>query len=112
MARKKFRKNRLLGFQENFAFTRKESLCILLTYTYNMASNDYGIQRAPLSFVRGGHYSYSNGNLGNRGSNGYYWESKVNNAAGAYDLYFHSAYLHPQYNYTKGNGFSARCVAR
>ena len=93
-------------------YSGKGSYQYLLTYTYNMASNDYGIQRAPLSFVRGGHYSYSNGNLGNRGSNGYYWESKVNNAAGAYDLYFHSAYLHPQYNYTKGNGFSARCVAR
>ncbi|MBQ2660142.1 hypothetical protein IJF86_01885, partial [Candidatus Saccharibacteria bacterium] len=84
----------------------------LLTYTYNMASNDYGIQRAPLSFVRGGNYSYGNGSLFYRGSNGYYWESRVDGAAVAYYLYFYSTYLHPQYNSGKGYGFSARCVAR
>ena len=77
-----------------------------------MASNDYGIQRAPLSFVRGGYYFYSNGNLNNRGSYGYYWESKVYGAASAYFLYFYSTYLYPQNGNSKGNGFSARCVAR
>ena len=94
-------------------YSGKGSYQYLLTYTYNMASNDYGIQRAPLSFVRGGLYNYSNGNLNYRGSNGYYWESKVYNAANAYGLGFYSAYLnHQNYYYYKGYGFSARCVAR
>ncbi|MBQ2660353.1 hypothetical protein IJF86_02980, partial [Candidatus Saccharibacteria bacterium] len=69
-------------------------------------------QRAPLSFVRGGLYNYSNGNLGYRGSLGRYWESKVYGAAYAYYLLFRSAYLSPQYYDYKGLGFSARCVAR
>ena len=63
-------------------------------------------------FVRGGYYSYSNGNLYYRGSYGYYWESRVYNATYAYSLLFYSTGLVPQNNYYKGYGFSARCVAR
>ena len=62
--------------------------------------------------VRGGLYNYSNGSLDLRGSYGYYWESKVYSATNAYYLLFYSTLLFPQNNYNKGNGFSARCVAR
>ena len=93
-------------------YSGKGSYQYLLTYTYNMASNDYGIQRAPLSFVRGGYYVYSHGSLYYRGSFGYYWESKVYDATYAYYLRFYSTFLSPQNNYSKGDGFSARCVAR
>jgi len=63
--------------------------------------------------VRGGFYRYNNGNLDDRGSDGGYWESKVNNATLTYYLSFASTGLYPQYNYRdKGVGFSARCVAR
>ena len=80
--------------------------------TYNMTSNDNGIQRAPLSFVRGGNYYYSNGSLYNRGSNGYYWETRVNSGTLAYFLTFYSTSLRPQYYYNKGYGFPLRCLVR
>ena len=77
-----------------------------------MTTNDNGIQRAPLSFVRGGYYNYSNGNLDYRGSYGYYWEARVYNANYAYSLCFGSTNLNPQSNRNKGYGFSLRCLAR
>ena len=80
--------------------------------TYNMTANDNGIQRAPLSFVRGGYYLYSGGNLNYRGSNGYYWESRVGSGTTAYGLGFYSTDLTPQYGNLKGYGFSLRCLAR
>ena len=77
-----------------------------------MTSNDNGIQRAPLSFVRGGYYNYSNGILDLRGSDGFYWETRVNSGAIAYHLDFYSTNLRPQYSSNKGYGFSLRCLAR
>ena len=77
-----------------------------------MTTNDNGIQRAPLSFVRGGDYYCSNGTLYGRGSYGYYWEARVGNASNAYLLNFYSTNLGPQNASNKGYGFSLRCLAR
>ena len=68
--------------------------------------------RAPLSFVRGGRYNYSDGSLNDRGSLGYYWETSVYAASLAYRLSFNSTGLLPQYNGNLGYGFSLRCLAR
>ena len=93
------------------AYTGKGSYKYLMD-TYNMTTNDNGIQRAPLSFVRGGYYLYSNGGLNYRGSNGYYWEARVRSASVAYSLYFGSTFLAPQNHYDMGLGLSLRCLAR
>ena len=77
-----------------------------------MSGNDAGIQAAPLSFLRGGAYLYSSGNLYNRGSNGRYWESRVNSDTHGNDSLFLSTTLYPQYTGNKGYGFSLRCIVR
>ena len=55
--------------------------------------------------------SFSNGTLVNRGSNGFYWSSTVNNASYAYYMSIDST---AQYTDTtiKSYGFSVRCVAK
>ena len=80
--------------------------------TYNMTDNDAGIQSAPLSFLRGGDFGWSSGNLYNRCSDGYYWESRVYSSSHGYSLYFYSTSLNPQYYNTKGYGRSLRCIVR
>ena len=80
--------------------------------TYNMTDNDAGIQSAPLSFLRGGYFSWDSGTLGNRGGAGYYWESKISSGTGARYLGFSSANLYPQGASLKGGGFSIRCVVQ
>ena len=80
--------------------------------TYNMTSNDAGIQSAPLSFLRGGYFYWSSGNLLDRGSYGYYWESKIHSVTNARNLYFYSTALGSQDTYAKGRGFSIRCVVK
>ena len=85
---------------------------------YNIApekkngSNDFSIQSSPLSFVRGGWYSYSNGSLGEVGSGGLYWEGEVLNTTNAQYLSFWSTGLNPQRDSSKGHGWSIRCVVR
>ena len=83
-----------------------------LMNTYNMSGNDAGIQAAPLSFLRGGYYYYSNGGLNNRGDRGYDWESRVDSDTYAYRLVFQSTSLNPQNSNYKGSGFSLRCIVR
>ena len=82
--------------------------------THNMSSRDYGINSAPLSFVRGGSYGlYGTGDIYETGIVGKYWESLVDDAtSGARYLFFSSARLDPQYRESKGYGFSIRCVVR
>ena len=67
------------------------------------------------SFLRGGNYVYNNGNLGDRGDRGRYWESRLHSSTNAYNLYFYSTYLGPQGTYGifyRGYGYSIRCVVR
>jgi uncharacterized protein (TIGR02145 family) len=54
--------------------------------------------------------SNSNGALGNRGSNGYYWSS-TGNGSNAYRLDFNSGSVDPVYLSSRLSGFSVRCVA-
>ena len=75
-------------------------------------NRDTIIHYSPLSILRGGYYYYSNGNLDDRGSNGFYWEGKTNSETYARYLHFASTRLLPQYNSNKGDGYSIRCVVR
>ena len=85
----------------------------LINTTYNMqnsgSNRDTPVHFAPLSLVRAGWYNYGNGDLGYKGGNGFYWESKAN-GTNAYNLNFNSGNLNPQNNNNKGNGFSIRCL--
>lgn len=63
-----------------------------------------------LGFGLNGYYNYINGNLYNRGSNGYYWEGKAFSGTYARYLGFSSTYLYPQSTSSKGDGFSVRLV--
>ena len=105
------------GFWQLAKYSGSGSYWGLLANTYNMTSssrgpNDYGIHSAPLSFIRGGYYYYSNGSLSDRGERGSYWESKVADADNAWILWFGPTLLIPQLNGDKGNGYSIRCVVR
>ena len=89
----------------------------IIPHHNHFVNNDNGIQRAPLSFVRGGLYHYSDGNLAYggldyRGSYGFYWVPRVNNANYADRLDFGFARLRPQNLIDKGEGLSLRCLAR
>ena len=66
----------------------------------------------PLSFLRSGSYYWQAASRNSRGSYGYYWESRINSVMVAYNLYFSSSTLYPQNNYSRGYGFSVRCVSR
>ena len=79
--------------------------------TYNMTSNDAGIQSAPLSFLRGGLYFYSLGLVGERDT-GYYWDSKTSSDISAWSLDSSSTRLNPQNSYNKGFGLFIRCVVK
>ena len=86
----------------------------LFVDAYNMRNGTGGnnADSAPLSFVRGGDYEpgYSIDYL--IGRYGLYWESKVESATVAWNLYFHSTALLPQDYENKGRGFAIRCVVR
>ena len=60
--------------------------------------------------MRGGHYYYSNGNLYNQSSLGYYWSRRLANATGGHYLTFASGYVNPQYSYYRGDGIPLRCL--
>jgi len=55
-------------------------------------------------------YRYnSSAGVTNQGTGGYYWSSSRYSANYAYYLYFSSAALSPQGNYSRASGFSVRC---
>lgn len=57
-----------------------------------------------------GNRNNSNGQLNNRGNNGYYWSSTENSSINGYNMNFNSAGANVN-NDNRTNGFSVRCVA-
>ena len=57
-----------------------------------------------------GNRNNSNGQLNNRGNNGYYWSSTYNSTTNGYNLNFNSGSTNINNN-NRSNGFSVRCVA-
>ena len=53
---------------------------------------------------------YNGTSLRNRGTSGYYWSASRNGSSYAYYLYFDSGGVYPQYNNSRGLGFSVRAV--
>ena len=87
----------------------------LLTTTYGMGNNAdsaAAMHLSPLSIPFSGNYGWSNGNLGYRGSNGYFWSSTPGGSTNAYNLNFYTAGVNPAYNLNKTSGLTVRCVAR
>ena len=66
---------------------------------------------APLSLVRGGFYNYSTGNLGSQSSYELYWSRRLLNAIDGSLLSFDSGSVRPQNSRSRGDGFTARCLA-
>ena len=75
------------------------------------ANNYSGQLQNPLNFNRPGYYNWDNGALYYRGAVGYFWSSTAYSTTLAHGLLFYSTYFYPQYGYSKGYGFSVRCVA-
>ena len=73
---------------------------------------DTFLQINPLSFSRIGYIDYFGGTFYNRASSGFYWLFNHLSRTRAYNFYFGSHYLNPQYDYGRGNGFAIRCLAR
>ena len=81
----------------------------------NSTEADSGIKSLPLSFVRSGFYTHSNGNATNRHDYGLYWEphaARFGNDFYGYYLSFRGAHIVPQTNYDVGRGDSLRCAAQ
>ena len=77
----------------------------------NSQADGYILQQ-PLSFFRSGYYDYSSAaSRYGRGSYGTYWESRINSNTHSNSLDFYSTSLNPQNGYTRGDGFSVRCVS-
>ena len=94
--------------------TTKSWINLLFT-SYSLQDNgdsSTSAQKTPLSLVYSGDYDWVNGNLSNRGSNGFFWSSTPYSAAGAHNLYFSSTRLVPQGGYHKLGGLTIRCVVR
>ncbi|MBR2709583.1 hypothetical protein IKE72_00705, partial [Candidatus Saccharibacteria bacterium] len=75
------------------------------------ANNYSGQLQNPLNFNRPGYYNLSNGALYARSAGGRFWSSVGYSATDAHYLNFHSAAFRPQDGYSRGFGFSVRCVA-
>ena len=58
--------------------------------------------------MRGGRYS---GNLDYQSSRGRYWSRRLRNATFGYSLFFDSGSVLPQDSRSRGDGFTARCLA-
>ena len=84
------------------------------TYRANISGSlaDSILLSQPLSFLRSGYYNWQAASRNYRGSNGYYWESRISSVASAGSLYFNSSLLNPRSSSDRGYGFSVRCVAR
>jgi uncharacterized protein (TIGR02145 family) len=87
----------------------------LITTTYGLASSSAGslaLRANPLYFNLSGDYEYDSGAMGSQGSSGFYWSSTAySSATDAYNLYFGTSRIRPQFGHSKGFGFSVRCVA-
>ncbi|MBR3180888.1 hypothetical protein IKF63_02315 [Candidatus Saccharibacteria bacterium] len=55
---------------------------------------------------------WNSGNLGSRGTFGYFWASTPNSYTDSRSLYFLSTNVYPKRNNAKPHGFTLRCVAR
>ena len=64
------------------------------------------------SFLRSGYYDWGNGVLDYRAWDGLYWSFKAYSGPSAHHLGFYPTWLAYQNGYSKGAGFSVRCVAR
>jgi uncharacterized protein (TIGR02145 family) len=63
-----------------------------------------------LFFPAAGYRNYSTGALGNVGLYGHYWSSTPG-ATGAFNLTINSGRVYPAFIYSRGYGFSVRCVS-
>ena len=67
---------------------------------------------SPLTFLRSGRYNYSSGSLDLRTSVGSYWSGHYYLITNSHYLLFSSTNLSPQDGYTRGYGYTLRCLAR
>ena len=65
---------------------------------------------APLSLVRGGNYYYDGGLLRYQVNNGYYYIRRAHASTEGNSLGFSSGHTSLQNNYTRGYGFTLRCL--
>ena len=89
----------------------------LLVQIANYSLQDNGdsstnARKTPLSLVYSGVYSWVDGRLHARGSNGYFWSSTPSSTVRAHYLVFYSTRLIPQHGGNKIYGFTIRCVGR
>ena len=88
----------------------------MITVAYEIGDNEAGsikIKQIPLRFNYTGRYYYSNGNLPQETSYGYYWSSTAYSSTRAYYLNFYSGSVRTSNLIVdRGDGYALRCVAR
>ena len=75
------------------------------------STQDSIILHEPLSFVRGGYMNYISPPYWNRGSQGYYWTSRIMQGR-AVRMYFDKSELTTYERHASRTGMSLRCVSR
>ncbi len=80
-----------------------------VVYNNNSTSSSEALEKSPVFAVRAG-YVYG-GALYAAGSDNYLWSSTLSSGTNAYYASFSSAYIGPESNYLRDDGFSIRCVA-
>ncbi|MDE6482266.1 MAG: hypothetical protein K2L01_00665 [Rikenellaceae bacterium] len=63
-----------------------------------------------MEFPAVGRRNYSDGALGNAGTNGHYWSSTQNDSTNAYYMNFNSSNVNTNNANYKTSGYSVRCV--
>lgn len=84
------------------------AVCEILTTTFWLPSNSTTMGTYLKMPMAGWRYR-NNAIIQDLGSYGYYWSSTPYNANYAYNLYFYSSRIFPQYSYYYSYGFSVRC---
>ena len=74
-------------------------------------NRDAGLLSNPLSFLHNGLFDWSYAGIWGRGIVGNDWSLRSANTTNSNLLYFHSTYLPPQDNSTRGYGFAVRSTA-
>src|SRR5574344_1421328 len=91
-------------------FAVLQHLAKLKTNPFSSTSPSVIVENAPLNFVRGGVYVYSDGQLYDRGTHGYYWSTTGSGSTNSRGLNFYPSNFIPQNYNLKGYGLSVRCA--
>ncbi|MBR3323577.1 hypothetical protein IKG16_01690, partial [Candidatus Saccharibacteria bacterium] len=95
------------------ANTNKSWAKLLGPSGYNITTGTQLIENSYLGFTKYyGYWAWYGASEDYQGISGNFWSGTPSAEANTYGLAYGSRGVNPQYNFTKGDGFSIRCVQR